>query len=267
MLQQAIDFRDESEALYSLLEPLGEAELDRETLFKDWTINHILGHLHLWNWAADTTLRDGAAFLEFFENFQRDVMRVGFRGFEDQWLAGRHGRSLLDEWRRFYLPMSERFADTDSRQRVRWAGPDMSVLSAITARLMETWAHGQAIYDVLGVERVDTDRIRNIAHLGINTFGWTFRNRGLESPGPVPYVRLKAPSGAIWEWQVDNDADRVEGSATEFCQVVAQTRNIEDTGLRVSGPVASQWMDIAQCFAGPPMDPPAPGVRHLQRRT
>ena len=38
----------------------------------------------------------------------------------------------------------------------------MSARSSISARLMETWAHGQAVYDRLGVVRVDTDRIRNI---------------------------------------------------------------------------------------------------------
>ena len=102
MLQQAIDFRDESDALYRLLAPLADADLDKKTLFKDWTINHVLGHLHLWNWAADTTLRDDAAFSQFFDTFQREVVRVGFRGFEDQWLAGRSGHALLEEWREFY---------------------------------------------------------------------------------------------------------------------------------------------------------------------
>lgn len=265
MLQQAIDFRDESEALYRLLAPLGNADLDQTTAFKSWTINHVLGHLHLWNWAADTTLRDGAAFLDFFRTFQRDVARAGFRGFEDAWLAGRCGHELLEEWRSFYLAMAGRFARADPKLRVKWAGPDMSVLSAITARLMETWAHGQAVYDVLGVERADTDRIRNIAHLGVSTFGWTFSNRGLEPPGEVPHVRLTAPSGALWEWHADNATDRVEGAATEFCQVVTQTRNIADTNLTVTGAVAARWMEIAQCFAGPPVDPPAPGSRCVKR--
>jgi hypothetical protein len=27
------------------------------------------------------------------------------------------------------------------------------------------------------------------------------------------------------------------------------------------GEVATQWMSIAQCFAGGPVDPPKPGVR------
>jgi len=35
--------------------------------------------------------------------------------------------------------------------RVKWIGVDMSARSCLTARLMETWAHGQEIYDILGV--------------------------------------------------------------------------------------------------------------------
>jgi len=138
----------------------------------------------------------------------------------------------------------------------------MSVRSSITARLMETWAHGQEIYDLLGVERIDGDRIKNIAVLGVNTFGWTFINRGLEVPSPVPQVRLTSPSGQNWVWNEATADELVEGSATEFCQVVTQVRNVADTRLRVTGEVASRWMSIAQCFAGPPEDPPAPGARH-----
>jgi uncharacterized protein (TIGR03084 family) len=137
----------------------------------------------------------------------------------------------------------------------------MSVRSSITARLMETWAHGQAVYDVLGQVRSDTDRIKNIAVLGINTFGWTFANRGIAVPAAIPTVRLTAPSGAIWVWGPPVADNLVEGSAVEFCQVVTQVRNLADTTLRVVGATAMHWMSIAQCFAGPPEDPPAPGSR------
>jgi uncharacterized protein (TIGR03084 family) len=267
MLQEAMDFRDESEALYQLLEPLADADFERSTLFKGWTVNQVLGHLHLWNQAAELTLRDPAAFLQFGAKVMESVARGGLRSFEDQWLAGRHGRALLTEWREFYGPMAERFAAADPKQRVRWAGPDMSVRSSITARLMETWAHGQAVYDLLGVRREDKDRIRSIVQLGVNTFGWTFRNRGLVVPDQVPHLRLTAPSGDLWEWNAENAADRIEGTATEFCQVVTQTRNIADTGLEVSGDVARQWMSIAQCFAGPPENPPPPGTRRLSARS
>ena len=48
--------------------------------------------------------------------------------------------------------------------------------------------------------------------------------------------------------------------------MVTQTRSVADTALRLEGPVAKQWMAIAQCFAGPPHDPPAPGTRHVVTR-
>ena len=76
----------------------------------------------------------------------------------------------------------------------------------------------------------------------------------------MPRLKLAAPSGAIWEY--GEGEDLIEGSASEFCQVVTQCRNIGDTSLKVSGPVATRWMAIAQCFAGPPQDPPPVGARH-----
>jgi uncharacterized protein (TIGR03084 family) len=262
MFPQPFDFRDESDALHALLEPLSDADFERKTQFKDWSIQDVVAHLHMWNWAADLALRDADAFRAFWSDLVAGFARGRtFVQLTDAWLEGARNRKVLDLWRAFYPEMTDRFAATDPKARVPWAGPDMSVRSSITARLMETWAHGQEVYDLLGVERVDTDRIRNIAILGINTFGWTFLNRQLEVPEPVPLVRLEAPSGAIWEWNAEVESDRVEGSATEFCQVVTQVRNIADTKLQVTGGVAPRWMSIAQCFAGPPSDPPAPGTR------
>jgi len=74
------------------------------------------------------------------------------------------------------------------------------------------------------------------------------------------------PSGAVWAWGPPEADNFVEGSAVEFCQVVTQVRNVADTALRVVGATATQWMAIAQCFAGPPEDPPAPGSRFRQVR-
>jgi len=193
------------------------------------------------------------------------VQAKGLRAFEDKWLDGLSGHELLETWRRLYLDIADRFGAADPRHRVKWGGPEMSVRSSITARLMETWAHGLAVYDMLGTVRTDHDRIKNIAVLGVNTFGWTFINRKLDIPKPAPYVRLTAPSGAVWEWHDPKCAERVEGLATEFCQVVTQSRNIADTDLAVTGDMAQKWMDIAQCFAGPPEDPPAPNIRLVSK--
>ena len=262
MLQQARDFCEESEALFALLDPLSDPEWEQKTQFKAWTINDVVAHLHFGNYAADLSLQDSAAFVAFMQG--RTSARThagGHLGFTHAWLGGIKGRILLQRWREFYLEMTERFAVADPKMRVKWVGPDMSVRSSITARLMETWAHGQAVYDILGQVRHDSDRIKNVAVLGINTFGWTFTNRGLAVPAQIPTVRLTAPSGAVWEWASPGADDVVEGSAVEFCQVVTQVRSIADTALRVVGATATRWMAIAQCFAGPPETPPAPGSR------
>ena len=265
MLEQASDFRDESEALYRLLSSLSDDEFNEPTQFKEWTANDVLGHLHMWNWAANLSLADEHS----FPAFMNDVMcafEVGdMRRFERDWRKGLSGKALLEAWWEFCAPMSERFEIADPKARVKWVGPDMSVRSSITARLMETWAHGQALYDLFGTLRADADRIQNIAILGVNTFGWAYKNRRLAIPDAVPMVRLTAPSGDTWEWNAENTMDCIEGSATEFCQVVTQVRNIADTTLDVRGEIATQWMSIAQCFAGPPENPPAPGTRFARR--
>lgn len=267
MLQQAYDFRDESDAIHALLSPLDEEALTTVTQFKEWTINDVLAHLHHFNHLAVLALTDEEAFLP-----QRDALLKAWaagttvREATDQALNNVSGRALLDLWHGYYLEMTEIFAAEDPKRRVKWFGPDMSVISSITARLMETWAHGQSLFDILGRERQDTDRIRNVAVIGVNTFGWTFLNRGEEVPAAPPHVRLTGPSGAVWEWNEPDADNRVEGKATEFCQVVTQTRNVADTDLQVTGEAATRWMAMAQCFAGRPEDPPAPGSRKIVNR-
>ena len=64
MLEQAADFRAESDVLYDLLAPLSEDEFKRPTLFKEWTTNDILAHLHWGNMQADLSLNNEAKFLE-----------------------------------------------------------------------------------------------------------------------------------------------------------------------------------------------------------
>jgi uncharacterized protein (TIGR03084 family) len=262
MLQHATDFREESDVLAALLDPLGEADWARATKFKNWFVDDVIAHLHFFNHAADLALRDPAAFDTLLVALMTAIGDgSGHLAFTHDWLEGTRGRALYDAWRGFYPEMTERFGAADPEARVKWAGPDMSVRMSITARQMETWAHGQALFDLFAKPRPESDRIKNIAVIGVKTYGWSFANRGLEPPGPPPHVRLTAPSGAVWDFNEDNAASAVEGDAVAFSQVVTQTRNIADTGLAVSGAAAEKWMAIAQCFAGPPEDPPPPGAR------
>jgi uncharacterized protein (TIGR03084 family) len=266
VMQQATDFLEESRALAGLLAALSDSDFETQTQFKGWTINNIIRHLHVWNIAVDLSLQDEAAFGAFVTAMMEGVRGGKLPAFEASYLDGLSGQALLQAWLERAEAVAAAFADADPKLRLKWVGPDMSALSSITARLMETWAHAQAVYDVLGVARQDTDRIGNIVRLGVNTWGFTWKNRRQDPPGPMPQLHLTAPSGTIWEYGEASDSGMITGSATEFCQVVTQCRNIADTSLAVTGEVAHQWMAVAQCFAGPPQDPPPAGSRCMANR-
>lgn len=158
------------------------------------------------------------------------------------------------------------FTTLDPSTRVPWYGPDMSAASSLTARIMETWAHGHDVFDALAVDHPPTPALRHVAHLGARTLPNSFRAHGIDVPDVAVHVELSAPDGAAWTWTVgpDRDAtDRVSGDAVEFCLVTTQRRHVDDTSLVAVGPVATQWMHIAQAFAGPPGAgrAPARGVR------
>jgi uncharacterized protein (TIGR03084 family) len=265
-LTQASDFREECEALYEVLASAPAAAWRKPTQFKKWTFDDVVGHLHMFDYGAELAARGREDVQAFFAPIMTSVMAgKSFRDVTRDWLQGCAGPALLARWREQYLRLADIYRDLDPNLRLAWAGPDMSARSFMSARQMETWAHGQAIFDALGRERVEFDRLRNIAVMGVNTFGWTFTVHRRDVPPVKPYVRLVSPSGATWEWNDPASVDRVEGSAVDFCRVVTQTRNVLDTNLRVSGPAAEAWMSMAQCFAGPPEMPPAPATRFVQR--
>jgi uncharacterized protein (TIGR03084 family) len=263
MLQQVTDFRAEADELHTLLVTLKEADWVRPTLFKSWTVNDVVQHLH----ESDLMAAASIAGPDRFAHYRTEMQALRDRGMS-RLEATRHrlgsltGTSLLERWYTGMGSLCDQLAALPPDTRLKWAGPDMGVRMFTTARQMETWAHGQEIFDLMSAQRQPTDRLRNIAEIGVRTYGWTFANRGLPLPGPAPHVRLHSPSGAIWQWNDPAQDNEVSGNALDFCQVVTQVRNVADTALTVTGAPAQAWMDVAQCFAGPPEDPPKPGARH-----
>lgn len=149
--------------------------------------------------------------------------------------------------------------DADPSERVPWYGPAMTVTSCITARLMETWAHGQDIADAVGVERIPTQRLKHVAFIGSRAFVNSFRAHGLAVPDVAVRVSLTAPDGSTWDFgprptdsAADPAIDTVTGPALDFCLLVTQRRHRADTSLVATGDTADRWLDIAQAFAGPP---------------
>ena len=164
------------------------------------------------------------------------------------------GPDVLEWWRTGRDRTVTLLAERQPRDRVPWVSGLMSAMSFATARLMETWAHGVDVHDALGVAWVPTARLRHIADLGVRTRGNAYAVRGRELPAGDVRVELTGPDGESWTWG-ESATDAVRGPAADFCLVVTQRRNVAGTALEVVGPLAREWMPIAQAFAGPPTDP------------
>jgi len=255
------DFRAECDELSEFVAALSEDDWRLPTAFFGWTTFDQILHLVWVDRLALASATDAARFATM-RNAQAEAAVAGI---EMSTLARREFGALpkievLEVWRGLYDELGAVLGALPLDHRVNWFGPDMSVASMLAARQMEIWAHGQDIYDLLRVSRQPAVRLKNICDLGVRTFGWTFANRQLLRPGPTPTVRLKAPDGSEWIWN-EEAGGAINGNAEDFALVVTQRRNVVDTGLSCDGKVASEWMAMAQCFAGPPADPPVPGTR------
>jgi uncharacterized protein (TIGR03084 family) len=244
-----VDLRAESDDLDRVVASGGPDAPRTPTPAVGWTVGDTLGHL----WYFD---REGRRALEDPEGFAAglEVVMADPEAFMTAHLTKirRLGESLIPAWREERRLIIAALEATDPQARVPWYGPSMSPMSFATARLMETWAHGQDIADALGTPRTPTDRLRHIADLGVRTRDFSYLVKGRPAPDTPVFVVLTGPSGAQWAWGDPNAANRIEGPALDFCLLVTQRRLAEDLSLRVTGEAALEWMSVAQAFAGAP---------------
>jgi uncharacterized protein (TIGR03084 family) len=241
------DLEAEHEALDALVSGLEAARWDTPTPAEGWSVRDQIAHLACTDVAARLAVGDG-------DEWRAEVTRPKAERERRQreTALGLAPAALLAWWRENRRAMLDVLRPLDRRARIPWYGPSMSALSFATARLEETWGHGQDVADALGVRRVDTDRLRHVAHLGVLTRGYSFTNQGRPKPGDDVRVELRSPGGETWIWGDPRASHRITGSARGFCLVVTRRRHVADTDLVVEGEVAREWMEIAQAFAGPP---------------
>ncbi|SNT47542.1 TIGR03084 family metal-binding protein [Rhodococcoides kyotonense] len=251
------ELRVESATLTKLLAGLTDSDWDIDTPASGWSV------------------RDQVTHLAYFDDTANDALRNPSRFRIDATELTKNGTDFPDRIAELYRPVTptdlllwfERsrtdllatFENAGPRDRAPWYGPDMSAASSVTARLMETWAHGQDIYDALGVVHPTSPGLRSISHLGISTFAFVHTLNGREVPTSPVRVELTAPdSDEVWTWGPDDAEDRVTGPAGDFALAVTQRRHLTDTELTVTGSTARSWMTIAQAFAGAPGSGRAP---------
>ena len=243
-----LDLVAESAWLGATLADLAEEQWQLPTPAEGWTIADQVSHLAYFDETTLLSIRDP-------ERFRREAAALTARGddFPDQVAAEyRHlSPAELQLWfRTGRRALLAGYADADPGARLPWYGLDMGPASSITARLMETWAHGQDIADALGIRRPATSRLRHVAHLSIRSLPYSYAVKGLPQPDAPIRVELAAPGGGEWTWGPEGAANRVSGTALDFCLVVTQRRHRSDTGLVITGDTAAQWIGIAQAFAG-----------------
>lgn len=222
-----------------------------------WTVHHQIAHLEFFDRAAvraatepESFERDRVAFDRDADTYQRNAVVAGLAATPSV---------LLDRWRRQRVRFRQVFEQLDPSMRVPWYGPPMKVASKITARLMETWAHGQDVMDALGGTRAQSARLRHVAHIGVLARPYSFAMHQLPAPDEDVFVDLVGPDDERWTWGPDAAVNTVTGTALDFCLVVTRRRHVADTGLVATGPVATAWVEIAQSFAGDPGHGRTPG--------
>lgn len=248
--------------LENLVAGRDEAQCRLETPFFNWTIFDEVGHIAFFDHEALLAIEETDRFKQRANGVAEVILTGGsMPAYTNQLLGLDSPASLLTLWRETRTRLLQRLGKMAAGDRVPWYGPDMSARSFTTARLMETWAHSQDVFDTLRVKRKNSAGLRHVAHIGVITFGWSFIVRGLPVPDFKPCVKLTGPDGESWDWGETKAPERVWGSAEEFCLVATQRRHVADTSLQWEGPTVEKWLTIAQAFAGAPQDHPEPGSR------
>jgi uncharacterized protein (TIGR03084 family) len=244
------DLGAESTELDGLVADLPAESWSAPTPAEGWTIAHQISHLTWTDQAAHLAATDPDGFAAALQ--QAAANPSGFVDDGASELASLPPTELLAYWRKTRAELAAALLAVPAGQRLNWFGPPMSATSMATARLMETWAHGQDVADALGVRRVPTARLKHVAHLAVRTRDFAYLLNDQQPPVTEFRVELVGPDQESWTWGPEDAEQRVSGSALDFCLLATQRRHRDDTDVRAVGAEAEVWLGIIQAFAGLP---------------
>ena len=252
----ARDLADEQASLDAMVAELDESHWRRDTPARGWTIADQIAHLAFFDAASAQAIADPEAFATARDELVRAAFAEGVDEFTLHAFREMPPELVLTRWRANRATLDAAARGLSPETRLPWYGPDMSGRSFLTARLMETWAHGVDVADALEVDLTGSARLAHIVRLGVITRDWSYRVRAETPPEVSIAVRVDGVD-ATYE-HGPHDADEViTGPALDFCLVVTQRRHLDDTAL-VTGEWGRHWMLRAQAFAGGPTTGPAP---------
>lgn len=255
------DLREESEELDLLVRELSDEQWSAATPAPGWTVAHQIAHLAWTDRAALLAATDPEAFAAETAKALAAPDRFVDDGAEEG--AKLPPAELLAAWRAGRERLQDALRAVPPGARFPWYGPPMSAPAMATARLMETWAHGQDVADTLGVVRTPTARLRHVAWIGVRARDYAFLVRGIPAPAEPFRVELTGidgidgtdaidgADGQVWAYGPEGATQTITGPALDFCLLVTQRVHRDDTALVAHGPDAERWLSIAQAFAGP----------------
>ncbi|MFB7287103.1 TIGR03084 family metal-binding protein [Actinacidiphila glaucinigra] len=251
------DLRDESEGLDALVAPLPGDAWAAPTPAPGWTIAHQIAHLAWTDRQSVLAVTDPEGFGSVVEKAAAAIDTFVDEGAVEG--AALPPAELLARWRSGRSELQAALRAQPPGTRFPWFGPPMSAASMASARLMESWAHGEDVADALGVRRAPTARLRHVARIAVRARDYAYFVNGLTPPAEEFRVELTAPDGTLWAYGPQDAAQRVTGPALDLCLLATRRRHRADLAVRAEGADADRWLDIAQAFAGPPGAGRGPG--------
>jgi uncharacterized protein (TIGR03084 family) len=238
----------ETQSLTGVLRGLDASGWATPTPSPGWCVADQVSHLAYFDEAAAVAICDPHG----FARYRDEVLRLGSALPDD--VAARYRDTapaeLLESWSGARRAMADAVRRAPPSLRAPWYGPDLSVPSMVSGRIMETWAHGQDVFDACGLDHPVTDALYDVARLCARTRANSYAAHGRSAPDGDVVVELDAPDGTTWRFG-EVATDRIGGDAVEFCLVATQRRHVADTRLVATGALASEWLSLAQAYAGP----------------
>jgi len=240
------DLHAEQESLRTVVAGLATDDWFRPTPARGWDVRDTIAHLADTDEIAVDTCTNGPRPLNRLAETMASAEDVTLAGV----LRGRRlpGTAVAAWWDEASARERDVLAALDPLTRVPW-GLGMRARSFVTARLMETWAHGLDVHAALGRSPVDTDRLCHVAWLGYRSLPYAFSVAGREPPPGALRVELAGPDGDTWAFGAPGAPHRVTGSAGDWCRRCVQRQDPRaPTSLKAQGDGAEAALEVARAF-------------------
>lgn len=239
------ELHDEQSDLESVLRRLPRDAWSRPTPAAGWDLRDQVSHLADTEEIAHDTATGGPRQLN--EEARRFSSPEAYTESMCERGRSKDPADVLEWWVRTAARTREALLPMDPKARIPW-GLGMSARTFVTARLMETWAHGQDIRAAAGEPLSFGPRGRNVAWLIVGALPYAFAVSG--RPRPPGELRLELTCGGeTWSFGASDAGNAITGDAEEFCRLgVQRLRRADARTLVAQGPLADAFLDVARAF-------------------